>query len=325
MDALSGLEPFVFAARFRSYVKAGRHLGISSSAVAKSVSRLEARLGVQLLNRTTRSIGLTEAGVVFYERCRQALEVIRDAEATLHHAKGSPSGRLRVNVPHIVGRHLLMPLIADFVSRYPEIELDIALEDRIVDLIEEDIDVVIRSGNLPDSRLIARRLGDQHFITCASASYLEASSRPLLPAEIQNHRCLRYRYPNTGLFAPWVYGPPHDQVRLPETMIFNNSDAALRAAADGLGLVHLPVYVARDAIASGHLIPLFEKYCMPIGSLWIIWPAARTLSPKVRAFADFVLERFAAMPEAFMPFRDGYGKNRFAETPSGPLSALYDG
>ena len=100
MDALSGLEPFVFAARFRSYVKAGRHLGISSSAVAKGVSRLEARLGVQLLNRTTRSIGLTEAGAVFYERCRQALEDIRDAEATLHHAKGAPSGRLRVNVPH---------------------------------------------------------------------------------------------------------------------------------------------------------------------------------------------------------------------------------
>ncbi|MBB2174033.1 LysR substrate-binding domain-containing protein [Gluconacetobacter asukensis] len=308
MDSLSGLEPFVFAAQFRSYVRAGKHLGITASAVAKSVSRLEGRMGIQLLNRTTRTIGLTEAGALFYERCRQALDDIRDAEAILHHSRTAPCGRLRVNVPHIVGQHLLMPLIADFVRRYPEIDLDIALEDRIVDLIDEDIDVVLRSGNLADSRLIARRIGDQHFITCASSSYLKENGRPLAPADIQNHRCLRYRYPNTGLLAPWVYAPPHEQPRLPETMIFNNSDAALRAAVGGLGLVHLPVYVAWDAIASGKLMPLLADYCLSIESLWIIWPASRSLSPKVRAFADFIIEQFAAMPEAFMAFRDGYKK-----------------
>ncbi|MFT8718335.1 LysR substrate-binding domain-containing protein [Acetobacter sp.] len=308
MSSLSGLEPFVFAARFRSYVRAARHLGISASAVAKSVSRLEARMGVQLLNRTTRTIGLTEAGALFYERCRQALDDIRDAEAILHQTRTTPCGRLRVNVPHIVGQHLLMPLIARFVSRYPEIELDIALDDRIVDLIEEDIDIVIRSGNLPDSRLIARRIGDLPFITCASPAYLETHGHPVVPADIQNHRCLRYRYPNSGLLAPWVYAAPHEQPRLPETMIFNNSDAAARATIDGLGLAHLPVCVARDAIATGRLQPVLADYCLPIGSLWIVWATSRRLSPKVRAFADFLMEEFSNMPEEFTSFREGYGK-----------------
>lgn len=293
MESLTGLAAFVHAAEQRSYVVAGRILGVSSSAVAKNISRLEARLGVRLLNRTTRSISLTEAGGVFYDRCRRILDDLRDAEAVLSESREQPQGRLHVSVPLIVGHHLLMPHLAAFRSLHPRLELDVALDDRVTDIVAEGVDVAIRSGDLADSRLMARRIGPQHFVVCGSPAYLGRHGVPQGPDDLLRHACIHFKYPSSGRLAPWAFRPPHDGRRLPASLVFNNTDAGLRAAVDGLGLAHLPVYVARPAIDAGRLQPVLTGDMVPFGALSCVWPANRLLSPKVRAFVDFAVDRLS--------------------------------
>jgi len=301
MESLTGYSAFVLAAEQHSYVAAGRILGISSSAVAKSISRLEAGLGVRLLSRTTRSVGLTDEGAIFYERCKRILDDIRDAEATVSQSRERPKGRLRVSVPHIVGRHLLLPHLATFTQRFPEIELDINFEDRVVDIVAEGLDVAVRSGELTDTRLIARSIGKQHFVVCGSATYFNHYNRPETPTELGRHICIHFKYPSSGRLAPWSFRPPYGDLRLPESMIFNNTDAGLYASIDGIGLAHLPVYVARPAIEAGVLKPVLADFMLPFGSLSLVWPSNRQLSPKVRAFVDFAIERLQANSKAFLP------------------------
>jgi len=276
-------------------------LGISSSAVAKSVARLEAGLGVRLLNRTTRSVGLTEEGAIFYERCKTILDDIRDAEATVSQSRERPKGRLRISVPHIVGRHLLLPHLSTFTQQFPEIELDIDFEDRVVDIVAEGLDVAVRSGELADTRLIGRTIGKQHFVVCGSDAYFKRHGRPETPQELSRHACIHFKYPSSGRLAPWSFRPPYADLRLPENLIFNNTDAGLSAAIDGIGLAHLPVYVARPAIEGGVLQPVLADFMLPFGGLSLVWPSNRQLSPKVRAFVDFTIERLQSNPSAFLP------------------------
>lgn len=301
MDHFAGITAFVHAAEQRGYVAAARLVGVSPSAIGKAVARLEARLGVRLLNRTTRSVGLTEEGVAFYEHCKRALDDLADAEAAMVESRGHPRGRLRISVPHIVGHHLLMPALPTFVARFPEVELDVGFDDRVVDLVAEGVDVAIRSGLLDDSGLIARRLGDQHFVVCASPDYLARRGRPETPGDLAGHACIHFRYPSSGRLAPWAFGPPHERMLLPASLTFNNTDAGLRAALDALGLAHLPVYVAAEAIRSGALVPVLLPHMVPFGSLSLVWPSNRQLSPKVRAFVDFAVERCATGADAFRP------------------------
>lgn len=301
MESLSGLAAFVHAAEQRSYVAAGRILGVSSSAVAKSVARLEARLGVRLLNRTTRSVGLTEEGAAFHERCKRILDEIGDAEAALSQSRARPTGRLRVSVPQIVGHHLLLPHLPDFMARFPDIELDIDFEDRVVDIVAGGLDVAVRSGDLADTRLIARTIGEQHFVVCGSDGYVERHSEPQAPADLAGHACIHFKYPSSGRLAPWAFRPPLDDPRLPASLVFNNTDAGLRAAMDGLGLAHLPVYVALPMIEAGALRPVLTGFMRPFGTLSLVWPSNRQLSPKVRAFVDFTIERLRDRPAAFEP------------------------
>jgi DNA-binding transcriptional LysR family regulator len=292
MESLAGIAAFVSAAEQRSYVAAGRVLGVSSSAIAKSVSRLEARLGVRLLSRTTRSIGLTEEGRIFYDLSRSILDDLRDAEATVSRSREKPRGRLRVSVPHIVGHHLLMPLLPAFRAAYPEIELDIELDDRVVDIVTEGVDVAIRSGELPDSRLVTRAIGSQHFVVCGSPAYLRKSGIPEIPGDLAGHLCIHFKYPTSGRLAPWAFHPAHMPRRLPTSLVFNNTDAGLRAATDGLGLAHLPSYVADQAMVSGSLRPVLTGFMQPLGVLACVWPSSRQLSPKIRAFVDFAVSDF---------------------------------
>ncbi|TCL03128.1 LysR family transcriptional regulator [Sodalis ligni] len=299
MESLTGLNAFVHAAELRSYVGAARVLGISSSAVAKSVARLEDDLGVRLFHRTTRSIGLTEEGAVFYEHCKRILDDFNDARAMISASRVRPKGRLRISVPHIVGHNLLMPLLPAFLQQFPEIELDIDFEDRVVDLIGEGIDVAVRSGELADTRLIGHRLGEQHFVVCGSNNYFERYSRPETPADLIRHVCIHFKYPSSGRLAPWSFRSPHTSLSLPESLIFSNTNAGLRAAIDGLGLAHLPVYIAEPAIKIGLIQPVLTKFMVPRGSLSLIWPSNRHLSPKVRTFVDFVITELRANPAIF--------------------------
>ncbi|WP_190237549.1 LysR family transcriptional regulator [Rhizobium sp. R634] len=301
MDSLASVVAFVHAAEQRSYVAAARLAGVSPSAIGKAVARLESRLRVRLFNRTTRSISLTEEGTVLYEHYKRVLDDMQDAEAAVSKGRDRPRGRLRVSVPHIVGHHLLMPILPSFTARFPEIELDIDFEDRVIDLVTEGLDVVVRSGELADARLIARPLGEQHFVVCASPAYLDRHGRPETPDDLTRHACIHFKYPSSGRIAPWAFRPPHERLLLPKSLTFNNTDAGLRAARDGLGLAHLPVYVAEPHIRAGTLIPVLTAFMAPFGSLSLVWPSNRQLSPKIRAFVDFVVENFAARPEAFRP------------------------
>lgn len=305
MDNLNGISAFVHAAEQRSFVAAGHILGLSSSAVAKSVSRLETHLGVRLLHRTTRSIGLTDEGTVFLERCRRLLDDLHDATAMVSQTRDRPRGRLRLSVPHIVGHHLLMPVLPAFRCAYPEIELDIDFEDRVVDIIADGIDLAVRSGDLADARLIARPLGQQHFVVCGSPDYLARVGVPQTPADLSVHTCIHFKYPSSGRRAPWAFRSPDHAASVPETLTFNNTDAGLRAAVDGLGLAHLPAYVAVPLIDAGQLQPVLTACMRPFGALSLVWPTNRQLSPKVRAFIDFFVQRLAELPNTFA----AYGKD----------------
>lgn len=299
MESLTGIAAFVHAAEQQSYVAAARVTGASPSAIGKAVGRLEARLGVRLFNRTTRSMSLTEEGAVFYERCKRIVDDLGDAEAAILQSRERPTGRLRVSMPHIVGHHLFMPILRSFVESFPGIELDIDFEDRVVDLVAEGVDVVVRSGELADSGLIARVLGQQHFVVCGSSEYVERRGRPQTPADLAGHACIHFKYPSSGRIALWAFQAPHDRLTLPKNLIFNNTDAGLRATLDGLGLSHLPVYVAEPYIRSGMLTPVLTSFMVPFGSLSLVWQSNRQLSPKVRAFVDFMVERLASQGETF--------------------------
>jgi DNA-binding transcriptional LysR family regulator len=299
VESLQGFNAFVYAAEQQSYVAAGRILGISPSAVSKSISRLEARYGVRLLNRTTRSIGMTEEGTAFYQLCKRILGDIAEAESFMRQSAGKPMGRLRVSVPQVFGRYLLLPILSEFAERYPDIDLDVEFDDQVVDLIAMGFDIAVRTGDLADNRLVARRIGEQHFVVCGNTYYLDRHGIPRTPVDLDAHACIHFKYPSSGRLAPWSFTGTPVTPRLSKGLVFNSTEAGLWAASNGLGLAHLPYYMVREQIAAGELQPVLAEFMAPFGSLWLVWPSNRQLSPRVRAFTDFVVEKLQAMPGGF--------------------------
>jgi DNA-binding transcriptional LysR family regulator len=290
IESLGGILAFVRAAQQSSFTAAGRQLGISGSAVGKAVARLEQRLGVRLLHRTTRRIALTDAGGVFYQRALRALEDLREAEMALLEMSDTPRGRLRVSMPHNIGRLLLLPPLPGFIERYPQVDLDVHLDDRLVDIIGEGFDLVIRTGELADSSLIARRLGPQHFVLCGSPFYFSTHPLPLTPSDLAVHRCIHFRFPASGLLEPWSLCSDYADVRIPSSLTFNNSDGLVHAALGGSGIAQLPVYLARAHIDAGRLLAVLTSYMTVRGSIWLAWPSNRYVAPALRAFANFTIE-----------------------------------
>lgn len=288
MDSLSGLESFVRAADRLSFAQAGRMLGISASAVGKNVARLEQQLGLRLFHRTTRHVRLTQEGAMFHERCRRILDDLDDARAMMQDAIAEPRGRLRVSLPTI-GYRFLLPVLPEFRARYPAIELDLDFNDRLVDVIAEGVDVAIRSGELVDSQLVARRLGPFRFVLVASPEYLAAHGVPRAAADLAGHACLRYKFIHSGKVEDWdVDGLPE---QLPTVLLSNNMESMLGAAMAGLGVAYMPDFLARDALARGELQQVLPALPLRTGQFSALWPSSRQLSPKVRAFVDFAGER----------------------------------
>ena len=295
MDRLSGLTAFVRTADLGSFVAAGRVLGLSASAVGKAVTNLERELGVRLLQRSTRSIRLTEEGRLFHERCRRILDDLDDAEASLADAVATPRGRLRVSVP-IVSYHLLLPVLPEFVRRYPEIELDLDFNDRIVDLIDEEVDVAIRSGVLPDSRLMTRALRPFQLLLCAAPSYLRVHGTPECPRDLEGHHAVRFRFPNSRKLQEWpiTLPPEGKEPRLKTVLNCNNMEALGGAVLSGLGIGCLPDFLARNHLRDGRLHTVLDAHLDAPGQFHLLWPSNRHLSPKVRVFVDFLSERLFA-------------------------------
>ncbi|NLR95331.1 LysR family transcriptional regulator [Rhizobium sp. P38BS-XIX] len=292
MDRLSGLNAFVRTADLGSFTAAGRVLGLSASAVGKAVSNLERQLGVRLLQRSTRSIRLTEEGRLFHERCRRVLDDLDGAQASLAQAVAMPRGKLRVSVP-IISYHFLLPVVPEFVERYPEVELDIDFNDRIVDLIEEGVDVAIRSGDLPDSRLISRTLRPFRMLLCAAPRYLERHGVPHCPRALDQHLAVRFRYPNSGKLQDWPLTLPEGEpeLRMQTALSCNNMEAVRGATVAGLGIGCMPDFLVGSSLVDGVLQIVLGDFVDEPGHFHLLWPSSRHLSPKVRVFVDFLSER----------------------------------
>ena len=288
MDNLAGFTAFVQAAETRSFVAAGRVLGISASAVGKSIARLEERLGVRLFHRSTRSIALTSEGTVFLERCRRILGEIEAAELELSDSKSAPQGRLRVSLP-LVGS-LLNPVLAAFARAYPQVELDLDFSNRRVDVIEEGYDAVVRAGESADSRLMSRQLGQFHLQLVASPAYVARHGRPAWPGDLVRHTCLLYKFPSSGKIEAW---PLPQWTGLLATglcakLTSNSVDTLLHFAENGLGIAALPDFAVRDALGAGRLQVVLGEHSRHDGAFRILWPSSRHLTPKLRAFIDFM-------------------------------------
>lgn len=291
MDSLNGFVVFVQVAETRSFVAAGRMLGVSASAVGKSVARLEEKLGVRLFHRSTRSITLTAEGSLFLTRSRRILAEIEAAEQELSQASGTPRGRLRISLPLVSA--LVLPVLGEFMRTYPEIELDLDFTDQIVDVIEDGFDAVVRTGEPADSRLTARRLGMFRSLLVASPDYLAQHGTPRRPADLLQHRCLHYRFPHNGKLEPWALRLADGEapLQLPTAMICNNIETRVCFALAGLGIAYLPDFSIRAPLADGRLQSVLPEHVQRTGVFHVLWPASKHPSPKVRVLVDFLCQR----------------------------------
>ncbi|MCY1170440.1 HTH-type transcriptional regulator PgrR [compost metagenome] len=299
MDSLGLLNAFVLAAENRSFTVAGRRLGVSSSAVGKAVARLEERLGVRLLHRSTRTITPTPEGALFLERCRRIFAEIEVAERELSETQSAPRGKLRLSLP-LVGMRL-MPTLTAFMRAYPTVELDLDFTDRLVKVIEEGFDAVIRIGEISDSRLMSRTLCSFSHHIVASPDYLERHGIPHRPDDLKTHACLHYKYPTTGKLDPWPLkrSGRAPSLELPETAVANTIDPLIAMAEQGLGIACLPRFTIARELADGSLVPVLQKYVRDSRTFHILWPGSRHPSPKVRAFVDFIALHLATDKHSF--------------------------
>lgn len=297
MDRLSAIEVFAAVVEEEGFTAAARQLDVSKSYVSKQISRLEDRLGVRLLNRTTRHVSTTGEGRAFYERCAQILDDLEEAERALTQAHSEPVGTLRMTAPMSFGNKYLAPAVGDFMCEHPDIKIDIHFSDRLVDIVEEGYDLAVRVGQLQDSSLIVRRVAPTTGYVVGSPAYLNKFGHPRSPEELAEHRCLLYTYLRTG--ATWKLhdgGGREVAVEVDGPMRANNGQALLEAARSGLGLVLTPDFIAAGALRSGVLERTLPDWHGDTGAVWALYPHRRHLSAKVRVFVDFLTERFSEDP-----------------------------
>lgn len=294
---LNSMAVFARVVEENGFTQAAQRLGLSKSAVSKHVSQLEDRVGARLLQRTTRRISLTDVGAAFYERCARILAEVQEAELAVSRLQSAPRGTLRLSAPMSFGRSHLAPAIAEFLQRYPELHIEMDMSDRVVDLVDEGYDLAVRIARLTDSSLIARRLCAAPRVICASPAYLAAHGAPQRPEDLTSHNCLLYSYLSTG--DTW-YFPTHDgedtAVHVTGNLRANNGDVLLEGAMAGLGIAAAPAFMAEPALADGRLVEILKPYRHFGAAVHAVYPHNRHLSVKVRAFIDFLAERFAADP-----------------------------
>lgn len=287
MESLGSLDVFVRVSESRSFTAAGQQLGISASAVSKTIARLEERLSVRLFHRSTRTVNLTPEGALFLERCRRILSEVKEAEAELLQTRGTPQGKLRISLPSL--GTLFMPKLGDFKRRYPEIELDIDYSDRLVDVIEEGFDAVIRSGTPSDSRLVARRLGTCRKVFVGAPGCFSKVGMPRKPEDLTSHARLHYRFPSTGKLDVWPLGDKTEMIpERPASMVTNTLDPQVCFAEQGLGIAYLPEIAVRRQLEQGSLVTVLDDYNRENMVFHVLWPSGRHLSVKIRLFVDFV-------------------------------------
>ena len=294
MDRFEAMRAFACVVEVGSFTKAADTLHLSKSSVTQLVQQLETRLRVKLLNRTTRRVGLTPDGAAYYERVVRLLADLEEAEASLTGAAAQPRGRLRVDVPSPLARLMLIPALADFHARYPDIQLDMGVSDRVVDLIGEHVDCVIRGGELADQSLVARRIGSLRLRAYAAPSYLQRAGVPEHPHELEDshHRIVGFLWARTGKVQPYALqrGAERLHVRGRHALAVDDGNAYLAAGLAGLGVLWLPDYMAAAHLQQGKLVPLFEDWQVEPMPLYVAFQPNRHVSARLRVFMDWVAE-----------------------------------
>lgn len=297
MEHLSDIAVFIRIVDTGSFTATAEALGLTQSTVSKSVSRLEERFGTRLLNRSTRKFSLTEAGSMLYERGKRALVEIEEVEVEVGRLQTEPRGMLRVSAPTSFGALHLAPILPAFLERYPALTIDLQLDDRQIDLLEEGFDCAIRIKELGDSTLVAKRLAPCRQVICAAPEYLRRHGRPRTPEELKRHPVLIYTY--RASLGEWILRGPNGETTKIETSarLSSNSGIALtQAALSGFGIVVPPKFYITKELERGRLEVILEDHTvLPALNIYVIYPERRYLSPKIRAFVDFLDEQIGAM------------------------------
>jgi LysR family transcriptional regulator for bpeEF and oprC len=291
VDQLLAMRVFTRVAERQSFAQAADELDISRAAASAHVAALEKHLGARLLNRTTRRVSLTAEGSEFLRRSRRILDEVHDAEESLRSTRSKPQGRLRVDVPVAFGRYLLLPALPEFTRRYPLIELDLRMNDRIVDIVADRVDVALRVGPIKQTALVARRISQIHVVTCASPTYLADHGEPRTPDELHQHRLLGLTTA-AGANPEWNFPPPYTsrRLKLHFAMLFNSAEAPVIAATAGLGIAHTGDLLIAEYVARGELKLVLEDYIMPGPPISLVYPSAGHQAAKVRVFSDFAAD-----------------------------------
>lgn len=297
MDRFNAMQAFVRVVETGSFTKAAETLHMSKTTVTQLVQQLEARLRVRLLNRTTRKVNVTADGAAYYDRVVRLLADMDDVETSLSSASSSPRGRLRVDVPSPFARMILIPALPAFHARYPDIQLDMGVSDRRVDLIGESVDCVVRGGELTDLSLMARRVGDLQLGVYAAPSYLKCVGTPAHPQELTgpHHYIVGFTWERTGKVFPYAMhrGDESVSVRGRYVVAVDDGNAYLAAGLAGMGVLWLPDYMAKEHRDRGELVPLFQDWRLDSMPLYIAFPPNRHVSAKLRVFIDWVVELMA--------------------------------
>jgi len=298
VESIRGVIGFVRTVAAGSFAGAARELGVSPVAVSKNVQRLERRLGVRLLQRSTRKLSLTEEGRLFYERCIGPLRELEGAQAAVKDKGRSPAGRLHITAVSPFARTYILPLLPAFSRRYPEIELELHLDDAVSDMIAEGYDVGIRAGEMRDATMVAREIAPLHFVVCGAPSYVAKHGVPRKPADLSGHNCVRLqarRMPAGA--AHWLLGPNKVATSVSGNFIANDITTLVTAAVHGQGLVFAPLPFVLPLFRSGALVPLLPDWISKPAHLFIHYPNRKHLPVRVRSFVDFMLDRLRKNPD----------------------------
>jgi DNA-binding transcriptional LysR family regulator len=295
MASLQALVAFAETARHGNFAAAARNLGLTASAVAKSVARLEQDLGLRLFHRTTRKVALTGDGQSLFTRCRRVLD---EMEAIREEAEGSrrqPTGTLRLNLPITYGKKVVVPVLARLCQRYPDLALDLSFSDHRVDLIAEGFDAVVRIGMLDDSRLVARPIGTQTLAVVASPTYLARHGTPRAPADLDRHSVISFRLPVTGRLRPWQFATARRSTELESRsrFVLDEGEAVVAAAAAGLGLAQVPAYMADQELRSGRLVEILTSHRPVPLPISLLYPTSRQVPQRLRVLIDALAKRGA--------------------------------
>jgi DNA-binding transcriptional LysR family regulator len=296
MDRLRALEVFVEVVRKEGFARAAESLDTSPANVTRYISDLEAHLHTRLLNRSSRRMSLTSSGEALFERAKSILDEVAEAEAIVSSATMQPRGLLRINAPLSFGVQHLAPLWPRFMEQYPDVQLEIALIDRVVDIVEEGYDMAIRISRAGSTSHVARKLASSHNILCAAPAYLAQHGAPATPADLLQHHCIGYSYNATDEWVMLDHEGKQHTVKLPFAMRTNNGDTARAVALGGQGIIWQPTFLIGADLRAGRLVQVLQDYRLPDIDIQAVYPSRRHLSAKVRVMIDFLVEAFKDIP-----------------------------